>query len=179
MENIIESNKIKTIYDLLGYNFLIKNYQRGYRWGEKEVKELLNDLNDFINKHLDSKDETTYCLQPLIVKKIGEKEYEVIDGQQRLTTIHMLIDYVYRYSEENFNIKYENRDGSEAFLNSLCQKREISDEERLEIEKNKNNIDFYFMKKAMETIKKWFKDEKEKNHQIRENAFEELLTRKI
>lgn len=78
MENIIESNKIKTIYDLLGYNFVIKNYQRGYRWGEKEVKELLNDLNDFINKHLDSKDETTYCLQPLIVKKIGEKPLKEI-----------------------------------------------------------------------------------------------------
>ncbi len=170
------NKKIKTVFELLGYNFIIKNYQRGYRWGKKEVTDLLDDLNDFIKKH--SKDDVTYCLQPLIVKKLEENQYEVIDGQQRLTTLHILLDLVYRSAKErNFNIEYESRDGSEAFLNTLCIDRNISENDKKVIEENKNNIDFYFMTEAKKIIEKWFKNKECEENSDRMPSFEMLLTR--
>lgn len=92
MDNILE---LKTINDLRKMNFFIPSYQRGYRWSEKEVTDLLNDVSEFTPKEIDDTDKKTwYCLQPIVVKvklkqqhdTIGEKQYEVIDGQQRLTT---------------------------------------------------------------------------------------------
>lgn len=65
------------------YSFFIPSYQRGYRWTEQEVKALLEDINEL-------EENNKYCIQPLIVKKIlheNKTKYEVVDGQQRLTTI--------------------------------------------------------------------------------------------
>ena len=102
-ENIIE---IKSVGDLLGMKFLIPSYQRGYRWTEKQVKDLLNDVNEFEPRKIpDSDEETWYCLQPLVVKRIDENDsrlpkdnktnwYEVIDGQQRLTTIFIILKLI-------------------------------------------------------------------------------------
>lgn len=56
---------IKTISDLLKCNFYIPSYQRGYRWTEQQVKDLLNDINEFSPKEIPNSDEKTwYCLQP-------------------------------------------------------------------------------------------------------------------
>ena len=60
MENIL---KLKTINELQKMNFFIPSYQRGYRWGEKEVIDLLNDISDFTPKQIDDTDKKTwYCL---------------------------------------------------------------------------------------------------------------------
>ena len=88
-------------------NFYIASYQRGYRWGEDEVKALLDDIYEVYKKD-DS--EQKYCLQPLVVKRrrncessallenAGVKEmendedcYELLDGQQRLTTLWLIL----------------------------------------------------------------------------------------
>lgn len=42
-------NVLKSIGELEGMEFHIPHYQRGYRWGEKEVKALLEDIEDFMN----------------------------------------------------------------------------------------------------------------------------------
>ena len=117
MDNILE---LKTINDLRKMNFFIPSYQRGYRWGEKEVTDLLNDVSEFTPKQIDDADKKTwYCLQPIVVKvkskqhdTIDEKQYEVIDGQQRLTTIYLVLYYLNQlYTEEHreplFELKYE------------------------------------------------------------------------
>ena len=102
-ENKIE---LKSVSEILGMKFFIPSYQRGYRWTEQQVKDLLNDVNEFIpEKVKDSNEETWYCLQPLVVRKMDENDsrlgkesdkkdwFEVIDGQQRLTTIFLIIHY--------------------------------------------------------------------------------------
>ena len=43
-ENIIE---MKSVSNLLGLKFFIPSYQRGYRWNEQQIEDLLNDINDF------------------------------------------------------------------------------------------------------------------------------------
>ena len=77
-----------SINELKG-TFFIPAYQRGYRWTEEQVRQLLNDLFQFSNHHGEGE---FYCLQPIIVKKRNENEWEVVDGQQRLTLLWLLKD---------------------------------------------------------------------------------------
>ena len=160
MDNILE---LKTINELRKMNFFIPSYQRGFRWSDKEVSDLLNDVSEFTPQQIDNTGDkkTWYCLQPIVVKlklkqqhdTIGEKQYEVIDGQQRLTTIYLILYYLnQRLTEEHreplFELNYETRPTSHTFLKEL-KKDEISEE----------NIDFYFISTAYKTICDWFNKE--------------------
>ena len=150
-ENKIE---LKTIRDLLEMKFLIPSYQRGYRWTEKQVKDLLNDVNEFEPRKIpDSDEETWYCLQPLVVKKIDENDsrlpkdnktdwYEVIDGQQRLTTIFIILKLI---DNENIfpTILYETRPNSGEFLSDINNR------------KDETNIDFFFMSQSKDEVNNW------------------------
>ena len=60
----------KTIYKC---KFIVKDYQRGYRWEEKQIRELLEDINDFEST---SSHKEKYCMQPLVVKKINNEQIE-------------------------------------------------------------------------------------------------------
>lgn len=101
---------------------------------------MLNDLYEFINSANTSAGEF-YCLQPIVVKKRGD-----IDGQQRLTTILIILKYLNQ--RRTYSIDYAIRKGSEKFLDEICDRAK---EEIVE-----KNIDFYFMKTAFVTVEKWF-----------------------
>lgn len=119
----------------LGYQYFIPNYQRGYRWTKEEVKILLRDIEEA------SKD-NMHFLQPLVLKKReGEKEYTVIDGQQRLTTISIILAWCEVEETQRPIIAYETRKGSKDFL------KEIKDKTK----KNAGvNVDFFNMHQAYE-----------------------------
>jgi uncharacterized protein with ParB-like and HNH nuclease domain len=146
MKNILE---LKTINELQQFNFYIPSYQRGYRWSINEVKDLLNDISDFTPRVIEDSDEKTwYCLQPIVVKKKENGQYEVIDGQQRLTTIYLILHYINsRYVEPQklFDLDYETRKNSTLFLKNL--KKNQHDE---------SNIDFFHISNAFQTICDWF-----------------------
>lgn len=143
-ENMIE---LKSVSELLGMKFFIPSYQRGYRWTEQQVKDLLNDVNEFEPQELlDSKEKTWYCLQPLVVRKMEENDsrldscpdkndwYEVIDGQQRLTTIYIILKSIDK--DGHFpSIQYQTRPNSSEFLKNI---NSMTDSDS-------NNIDFHFM----------------------------------
>ncbi len=77
----------KYINELKDYRFSIPDYQRGYRWTRDQITKLIDDIDGI------SGDEG-YCLMPIIVRKKSKDkdgEYEVVDGQQRLTTIDILL----------------------------------------------------------------------------------------
>jgi uncharacterized protein with ParB-like and HNH nuclease domain len=142
----------KTIGELLEYKFFIPSYQRGYRWTKRQVEDLLNDVWDFITK-TGKKDNEWYCLQPVVVKKINN-HYEVLDGQQRLTTIFLILKHLERFIEserKSFEIEYETRNtensNSKHFLQSIDLKSEM---ESLE------NIDYFHIFQAYQKIKEWF-----------------------
>ena len=148
-ENKIE---LKSVNELLSMKFFIPSYQRGYRWTEQQIKDLLNDIYEFKPEKVNDKEETWYCLQPLVVAEMNSKRkeecqlnkdetwFEVIDGQQRLTTIFIILNIL---NEQNLSLKYQTRLGSEAFLKNI---RKETDE---------SNIDFHFMLKAKNTIGAW------------------------
>ena len=105
----------KLVKDLAGLSFVVPSYQRGYRWERTQVQELLDDLYGF--NPVDPKDR--YCLQPVVVRKREDGSYELVDGQQRLTTIFIIQRYSYwmmRSDEIDFEIRYETRPDSWAFL---------------------------------------------------------------
>ena len=103
--------ELKAIKDLLGMNFYIPNYQRGYRWTRQQVRDLLDDIKEF----MDSDSINIYCIQPLVIKRMPVRDsllgdikvaesidevrtlinqsdaWEVIDGQQRLLSIYYFI----------------------------------------------------------------------------------------
>lgn len=143
----MEENKIavKPVNDLIGSHFFIPSYQRGYRWTTTQVTELLEDIWEFSEKDK-SKDEY-YCLQPVVVKADGNS-WRVIDGQQRLTTIYLILKVLKK--EDRFTIKYQTRNMSQEFLENLGEENVIE----------AVNIDFHFMATAFNLIKKWFDDKK-------------------
>src|SRR5438552_322948 len=83
---------LKTVNDLRvnaadqSFRYRIPAYQRGYRWTSQQVTQLLEDIRDFAQRD-NPQPEEFYCLQPLVLKAHGDGSYEVVDGQQRLTTL--------------------------------------------------------------------------------------------
>lgn len=77
-----------TIFDTNAH-YVIPRYQRAYAWEDKEIVQLIDDIND-----IDSSE--NYYIGSLVVSKIqGKAEtYEVVDGQQRLTTLFLLLQYL-------------------------------------------------------------------------------------
>ena len=91
--------ELKAISDLFGMQFFVPSYQRGYRWTTVQVRELLEDLFDFADDNTRGENDY-YCLQPVIVKKRDE-QWELVDGQQRLTAMWLLSALYYCSNRED------------------------------------------------------------------------------
>jgi hypothetical protein len=163
----MNSIRLKTLNELTLYSFYIPAYQRGYRWTAQEVRDLLNDINEFIPREInDTEDKTWYCLQPIVVKNRNENEYEVIDGQQRLTTVYLVLyylnqDFVEKKRDKLFFIDYQTRQVSKTFLQNPENE-------------NDSCIDFFYMHEAYTTIEKWF-EEKEEDPSFDKNDYRSKL----
>ena len=158
----MNSIELKTLNELSQYSFYIPAYQRGYRWTEQEVIDLLNDINEFTPREVNDTEKTWYCLQPIVVKQKGENEYEVIDGQQRLTTVYLILhllnqDYVVKKQDKLFSMDYQTRKGSKEFL--------LNPEEE-----NNEYIDYFYIHQAYKTIEHWF-EEKEQDPTFDKNDY--------
>jgi hypothetical protein len=133
--------ELKAVGDITGH-FVVPAYQRGYRWGEEQVKLLLKDISENGNNE--------YCLQPIVVKRRPEDRFELIDGQQRLTTLYLIFFYmkveILPNSNPPFSVEYETRPRSAAYLANLDEA--IKDD----------NIDFSHLHGAYRCIKEWFDD---------------------
>lgn len=141
---ILEAKPIGEIQGL----FNIPAYQRGYRWEKTQVKTLLNDLYQCMEANGQEKE---YCLQPVVVQKRDESQYNLIDGQQRLTTIYILLRYVQHYFPfpfliTNFSFEYETRKDTQAFL------------DKMDPQLAQTNIDFFHIYQAYTTIKDWLEE---------------------
>ncbi len=152
-----------TITELLGMNFYIPEYQRGYRWTRNNVLQLLNDIWEYRQEPINRN--TFYCLQPIVIRETRWQDiddntihgYELIDGQQRLTTLHRIITYLTLeylqtdlksegYPDNLFSIYYKTRLESKVFLETNAE--------------NKTKPDLYYMSEAYKYIKEWFGDGK-------------------
>ena len=198
MANRIE---LKSIRELLGMKFFIPSYQRGYRWTEQQVKDLLNDVNEFIQ----NKNSDFYSLQPLVVKKrwpekaleeikdktsieeienyINNCEWEVIDGQQRLTTIYIILNYL--GFDKSYGIDYQTRGEFGSFLETIKDKTIASDNLNdayayiIKDYETFDNIDFYHVFTSYITIKHWFEVEHNDDEKVKKEDFISHLLKNV
>ena len=101
---------VKSVLELLQGNikFVIPTYQRPYMWEAKtQCEQLWSDIIDFLEAYLNKENgevnftDDEYFLGSIVVFKNTNKEYEVIDGQQRLTTLTLLYRALYDHTKEN------------------------------------------------------------------------------
>ena len=90
IERKIAESNITTIFSNDKITYVIPLYQRAYAWKEKEITQLIDDICDCEGEN--------YFLGSLIVDK-KENKFEVIDGQQRLTTLFLLLKCLNQYDD--------------------------------------------------------------------------------
>ncbi len=130
--------------------YYIAAYQRGYRWTPLQVTQLLGDIREFTLRR-NPQPEHFYCLQPIVVKIAKEGGFEVVDGQQRLTTILLILRYfnerlVEKHKIPLFSLAYQTRPGLDNFLQHPDQQQA------------KVNIDFSHLYAALQTVESWFNE---------------------
>lgn len=197
-----EENVIKpvSIPELVGHNFFIPDYQRGYRWEKDQIQQLLEDLYKYFMSPVAG---DFYCLQPIVVKKCDDemiarynlqsklddnKWYEVIDGQQRLTTIRILLSFYHKMAsyvdqatdEDTYCIRYATRpelggifekirltNGKEwSFDPSLIDDAKTESGDRMF-----DNVDAEYVKNVARCIVDWFaKDASQKGLPVQRNS---------
>ena len=163
-ENKKEENT-RTVRSLLGETFYVPKYQRGYRWTKKQVEDLLNDIYKF---KPDEEKNPWYCLQPLVVKKENGM-YRLIDGQQRLTTIKLILRclntrFPYDEQVELFTVNYETRE-------------KYGDWSGIVEDKNKaeENIDFLHIYDSYQIINGWMIEQKKNSEEFKIACFREKI----
>lgn len=169
------------------YQFSIPSYQRGYRWesteagGEdeqeaKQVDDLLNDLTYFVTSNPHKK--ANYYLQPLMVKPRlladGSYEWDVLDGQQRLTTMLLVLKCLKErlYGGQQFGLyelKYANR--KQLDFNRITFDRASAD---YDFPMANENLDSYYVRKAKDRIERWYDNELSNNSSL-SDKFKEML----
>jgi len=152
---------IQEMIDNAEYPFFVPSYQRGYRWGADQAKELLDDIDNFRKNKKNDKE--IYLIQPLIIKQTkqllkrndnnaeGDAVYEekdvynVIDGQQRLTTLFLIMSILFP-NLSLYEIFYQTREDSSDYLKKkLDEMSDMKDE----------NIDFFHMYSVKAAVQKW------------------------
>lgn len=169
------------------YQFSIPSYQRGYRWesteagGEdeqeaKQVDDLLNDLTYFVTSNPHKK--ANYYLQPLMVKPRlladGSYEWDVLDGQQRLTTMLLVLKCLKErlYGGQQFGLyelRYANR--KQLDFNRITFDRASAD---YDFPMANENLDSYYVRKAKDRIERWYDNELSNNPSL-SDKFKEML----
>lgn len=99
MSTSIEVHK-KSVKELLSegkdHQFVIPEYQRPYAWGDEEIQTLFDDLWEFTtNGQGGSENNGTYFLGTVVAYENDNKEQEIIDGQQRITSLFLLLRAIY------------------------------------------------------------------------------------
>ena len=123
------TNLNKSLKEIFSGKYIVPLYQRNYAWSEEEIAQLLQDLYENFKKAENSKDDSKYDLNyfigSLVVLKRKDGYFEVIDGQQRLTTLSILLKLLNLVDEPK--LFYESRPEVEAFFDSFYRNADTSD----------------------------------------------------
>lgn len=194
--------KLMAIPQLMGKHFFIPDYQRGYKWERGQVYALLQDLWRYFKSGIK---QDFYCLQPIVVKecsadviekdklpdlsyldaydkndkeKDGPKNniwYEVIDGQQRLTTIRILLAFHKArnfMSDKPFELRYATRDGLHSIFDDLTIDIPNKRVTVPPTAQYRRYVDAEYIMDCANNIINWFNDDNE----ITTNKYNELGT---
>jgi len=146
--------RLKSVYELRvdessqPIRYFIPAYQRGYRWTATQVTQLLDDIREFTRRK-NPQPEEFYCLQPLVLMARDDHSYEVVDGQQRLTTLLLVLRHfndraAKKYQQTLYTLSYATRPGLLAFLDNPSDALATK------------NIDYFHIAQAKKVIEAWF-----------------------
>ena len=112
-----QENLGKNIKEIFQDKYVIPLYQRNYAWREDEIVQLLQDI--FVTFKRSNK--THYYIGSLVVLKRHNGTFEVIDGQQRLTTLSLLVRLLecYQYSVLSYDSRPTVEDFFDVFYKNL------------------------------------------------------------
>ncbi len=145
--------ELRCVREFVHERFVVPSYQRGYRWTEVEVHALLDDILDFVRTENLTR-ESFYCLQPVVVLRVGGVGgvggvCHVIDGQQRLTTLRLLLTFLKSLGPlvdvEPYSIEYDSRPAEHS--------KYLDNPSGIE---GSLNIDLHHFKAAYRAIESWF-----------------------
>lgn len=172
--------EIKSIFS--DFWFLVPGYQRSYVWETDNIQDLLDDLWFAY----ENKPENEYFLGSLVLKKTNKEdfnEYEVLDGQQRLTTFFLLMAVLRDISEderlkgvcqnriyqeanpyegtpERLRIVYEIRDNVEGFIKEYILEKGGTLNPKIEENIKSDNTSISHMANAINEMKSFFQIKK-------------------
>lgn len=175
MGEYVSRNLDSVIVSDLKDRFRIPNYQRGYRWERKQIIQLLDDISN--------SNDDRYYLQPVTVAPCTDAacgaKYDIIDGQQRLTSIYIIYKALAELKEQykglglfdaidatvNYSLCYETRGNSEDFLNNLASQS---------YETAKEEIDTLYIYHAYMATLDWFR-----NNMVQVQTIAKALSEKV
>ena len=135
-ESRIAKQEIKSLKEIISNNSLkIPPYQRPYKWDEKHVTQLLDDIYEHIIIQ-----EKTYRIGSVILHEVNKNELNIVDGQQRLTTISILLKALDKEDCLLLNQKYKHKISKE---NIVYNYRVINNWKQ---KISKENIEFFYNK---------------------------------
>lgn len=130
--------------------YVVPIYQRNYAWRKDQIEQLLNDIND-MTEGLKEK----YYLGSLIVNQLETNVFEVIDGQQRLTTLYLLLSFLQNGCVNNHSLRFEAREKANKTLHDIDAIKNKKSELDKEPWYSEEVVNGYSV------IKKYFADKKE------------------
>jgi hypothetical protein len=162
MENDLKKISVANIFNNATY--VVPIYQRNYAWGEMEIEQLIEDI-DSSNEN----DAEDYFLGNLTVNQTDHNVYEVIDGQQRLTTLYLLENYLNMHFAKDA-LRFEAREKSNRTLQNIDKIENSGISEELvsdEIFQGYQIIKNYFQTKTKDIDKNQFVKKLEKVFLVR------------
>lgn len=149
-EEIVQPQEFCVENVFKGTEYVVPIYQRNYAWTKDEIEQLLNDINDVPDGFKDK-----YYLGSLIVNQLGANVFEVIDGQQRLTTLYLLLSFLNNDSVNKSSLRFEARKKSNKTLHDIDAIKDT----KSELEKGPcYSVEIL---EGYSVVKKYFDDKKE------------------
>ena len=160
------SNDSNETFLKVGEYYNIPEYQRGYKWKKDNVKTLLEDILKFQPQTVGQGNDLFYCVQNITLCK-HENSYNVVDGQQRLTTLLIILSYLKETDLVTEKLKYSIRVETDKFINEYIIGRKIWKYEKWEdlqsqIGSEYKRKDIFYISEAAFAIKEWFDSKKDK-----------------
>lgn len=163
----------KNIEDFLfqeNKTFVIPNYQRGYKWAVKEPKQSQTAVEVLMDNLIAANREQQYFLQGVTVSEEDDK-IVLIDGQQRTTTLYLLLWRLSKELIQDVKLDYDIREESKKFIHGL------KNDDYNNFDKDNQNQDIYYFKQAINQIDAKIQDLKKNETEL--DAFIQFLLKKV
>lgn len=178
MSQIISISEIFNSYLNDSEYMVIPSYQRGYEWDADDIRILLDDVAKFTVAGLD--EEKFYCLQHItLIKKNdadGHTFYNIVDGQQRITTLAIILSFYGKSNMFENKLRYEVRTETSEFLKEHIFTHKYWDESYLDRPRHK---DEYYIRQAADIVREWNGPQTPKPENFSSEHFIEALLTKV